>query len=83
MMDGTAVKPKVRRANTPRVKAQMGSADNSSSEEAGIEAIVVPVSIMSGDDGPLAGICRFKCAARMTAHGLLVGSSFYLIQKSQ
>jgi hypothetical protein len=62
------------------VKAQMGSADNSSSEEACTEEIVVPVSIMSGDDGPPAGICRFKRVAEMTAHGFLVGSSFYLIQ---
>lgn len=83
MIDGTAVRPKVRRANTPRVKAQMGSADNSSSEEARIEAMVVPVLIMSGDDGSLAEICRHKCAAKMTAHGLLVGSSFYLIQKGR
>jgi hypothetical protein len=62
------------------VKAQMGSADNSSSSEACTEAMVVPVLIMSGDDGSPAEICRFKRAAEMTAHGFLVGSSFYLIQ---
>jgi hypothetical protein len=44
---------------------------------------VVPVAIMSGDDGSPAEICRIKCAARITAHGLLVGSSFYLIETRQ
>jgi hypothetical protein len=62
------------------VKAQMGRADNSSSDAPGMEAIVVPVLIMSEDDGSPAEICRFKRATEMTAHGFLVGSSFYLIQ---
>jgi hypothetical protein len=31
MIDGTAVSPKVRRPNTPRVKAQIGRAGSSSS----------------------------------------------------
>src|SRR5213078_428350 len=79
MIDGTAVRPKVRRANTPRVKVKIGNADSSSSGEAGIEAIVVPAAIMSGDDGPLEEICRVYTDQEMGAHGLLVGSSFHLI----
>ena len=83
MIDGTAVNPKVRRANTPRVKAQIGNAGSSSSEEAGIEGIVVPASIMSGDDGPLKEICRFKRTREISAHGYLVASSFHLIERGQ
>jgi hypothetical protein len=80
MIEGTAVRPKVSKANTPRVKAQMGNAGNSSPEEDCIEAIVVPASIMFGDDGSSEEVCRFKRAAKKSTHGFLVGSSLHLIQ---
>jgi hypothetical protein len=40
IIEGTAVRPNVRRANTPRVNAQMGRADNSSSGEYTREELV-------------------------------------------
>ena len=81
IIDGTAVKPNVRSAKTPRVKAQIGRADNSSSERTRVgEVMFGPASSMSGRDG----LGRKSCGEKMTRilrNGLLVGSSFDLIQR--
>jgi hypothetical protein len=74
MIEGTAVRPNVSRANTPRVKVQMGRADISSWGGARTgEAIVVPLSIMSVDDG----------SRRIVCNGFLVGRSFHLVEQNQ
>ena len=59
MIEGTAVSPNVRRAKMPRVKAQIGSADNSScGRESARDEIVPAASIMVDDDGSLLSVCR-------------------------
>src|SRR3954452_5488019 len=78
IIDGTAVKPNVSSAKTPSVKAQIGSADNSSSERLSMAgALVVLVSIMS-----VMTARAGKFAHETACNGLLVASSSHLIQRT-